>query len=81
LLEIDEIRFILNSLAITVENPKGLMQKIWIWLILLCCLRGGDAKRLKASWLKELDNSGMLLELPKEKNYAKGIKDLYAEFG
>ncbi|KAF0515324.1 zinc finger mym-type protein 2-like: PROVISIONAL [Gigaspora margarita] len=35
----------------------------------------------KASWLKELDNSGMQLELAKEKNYAGGIKDPYAEAG
>ncbi|CAG8533610.1 17862_t:CDS:2 [Cetraspora pellucida] len=80
-LEIDEIKFILNSHATTVENPKGLMRRIWIWLTLLCCLRGGDTKRLKASWLKELDDGGMLLELPKEKNHAGGIKDPYAESG
>ncbi|CAG8747951.1 7092_t:CDS:2, partial [Cetraspora pellucida] len=35
----------------------------------------------KASWLKELENGGMQLELPKEKNHAGGIKDPYAEAG
>ncbi|CAG8778176.1 7060_t:CDS:2, partial [Cetraspora pellucida] len=80
-LEIDEIKFIVNSPAMTVENPKGLIFRIWIWLTLLCCLRGGDAKRLKASWLKELDDGGMLLELSKKKNYAGRFKDLYAESG
>ncbi|CAG8812761.1 34550_t:CDS:2, partial [Gigaspora margarita] len=55
LLEIDEIKFILNSSAVAVDN-------------------------LKASWLKELDDSGMQLELTKEKNYTRGIKDLYVEF-
>ncbi|KAF0535457.1 zinc finger mym-type protein 2-like: PROVISIONAL [Gigaspora margarita] len=35
----------------------------------------------KASWLKELDNSVMQLELSKEKNHASGIKDPYAEAG
>ncbi|CAG8764698.1 11218_t:CDS:2, partial [Racocetra fulgida] len=43
--------------------------------------KGGDAKRLKASWIKELDNGGMQLELPKEKNHAGGVKDPYAEAG
>ncbi|KAF0536906.1 Zinc finger MYM-type protein 2-like: PROVISIONAL [Gigaspora margarita] len=80
-LEIDEIKFVLNSPAVAVDNPKGLMRRVWIWLTLLCCLRGGDAKRLKASWLKELDDGGMWLELPKEKNHAGGIKDPYAESG
>lgn len=80
-LEIDEIKFVLNSPAVAVDNPKGLMRRVWIWLTLLCCLRGGDAKRLKASWLKELDDGGMRLELPKEKNHAGGIKDPYAESG
>ncbi|KAF0454750.1 zinc finger mym-type protein 2-like: PROVISIONAL [Gigaspora margarita] len=79
-LEIDEIKFVLNSPAVAVDNPKGLMRRVWIWLTLLCCLRGGDAKRLK-SWLKELDDGGMQLELPKEKNHAGGIKDPYAESG
>ncbi|CAG8572243.1 17983_t:CDS:2, partial [Gigaspora rosea] len=41
--------------------------------------KGSDAKHLKASWLKELDNGGMQLELPKQKNHAGGIKDPYAE--
>ncbi|CAG8610256.1 872_t:CDS:2, partial [Racocetra persica] len=41
--------------------------------------KGGDAKHLKASWLKELENGRMQLELPKKKNYAGGIKDPYAE--
>ncbi|CAG8615771.1 15241_t:CDS:2 [Gigaspora rosea] len=81
LLEIDEIKFILNSSAVAIDNPKGLMRRVWIWLTLLCYLRGGDAKRLKASWLKELDDNGMRLELPKEKNHAGGIKDPYAESG
>ncbi|CAG8667939.1 11962_t:CDS:2, partial [Racocetra fulgida] len=63
-LEIDEIKFILNSPTTAVDNPKG-----------------GDAKRLKISWLKELDNDGMLLELSKEKNYMGGIKDPYTESG
>ncbi|KAF0336272.1 zinc finger mym-type protein 2-like: PROVISIONAL [Gigaspora margarita] len=80
-LEIDEIKFILNSPAVAVDNPKGLMRRVWFWLTLLCCLRGGDAKRLKASWLKELDDDGIRLELPKEKNHAGGIKDPYAESG
>ncbi|RIB21987.1 hypothetical protein C2G38_2175095 [Gigaspora rosea] len=43
--------------------------------------KGSDAKHLKASWLKELDNGGMQLELPKQKNHAGGIKDPYAEAG
>ncbi|CAG8780265.1 7240_t:CDS:2, partial [Cetraspora pellucida] len=42
-------------------------------------LDGRDTKRLKASWLKELDDGSMLLELSKEKNYAEGIKDPYAK--
>ncbi|CAG8747748.1 23737_t:CDS:2, partial [Cetraspora pellucida] len=33
----------------------------------------------KASWIKELDNRGMQLELPKEKNHAGRVKDPYAE--
>ncbi|KAF0455970.1 Zinc finger MYM-type protein 2-like: PROVISIONAL [Gigaspora margarita] len=78
---IDEIKFILNSSAVAVDNPKGLIRRVWIWLTLLCCLRGGNAKWLKASWLKELDDGGMRLELPKEKNHARGIKDPYAESG
>ncbi|CAG8709420.1 8952_t:CDS:2 [Gigaspora margarita] len=57
-LEIDKIKFILNSPAVAVNNPKGLMRK-----------------------LKELDDNGMQLELPKEKNHTGGIKDLYAESG
>ncbi|CAG8855691.1 28249_t:CDS:1, partial [Gigaspora margarita] len=73
-LEIDEIKFILNSLAVAVDNPKGLIRRVWIWLTLLCCLKCGDAKRLKVSWLKELDDGGMWLELPKEKNHAGGLK-------
>ncbi|KAF0387358.1 Zinc finger MYM-type protein 2-like: PROVISIONAL [Gigaspora margarita] len=60
-LEIDEIKFILNSPAVAVDNPKGPM--------------------LKASWLKELDDDGMRLELPKKKNHARKIKDPYAESG
>ncbi|CAG8738618.1 16890_t:CDS:2, partial [Racocetra fulgida] len=39
------------------------------------------AKWLKASWLKELDDDDMQLELSKEKNHAEGIKDPYAESG
>ncbi|CAG8839649.1 37009_t:CDS:2, partial [Gigaspora margarita] len=69
-LEIDEIKFILNSSAVAVDNPKGLIRRVWIWLTLLCCLRDGDAKRLKASWLKELDDESY-----------RGIKDPYAESG
>ncbi|CAG8750605.1 24764_t:CDS:2, partial [Racocetra persica] len=41
-------------------------------------IKDEDAKR---SWLNELDDGGMLLELPKEKNHAGGIKDPYAESG
>ncbi|CAG8823238.1 11804_t:CDS:2, partial [Dentiscutata erythropus] len=62
-------------------NKNRLLRRVWIWLSLLCCLRGGDAKRLKASWIKELDNGEMQLELPKEKNHAGGVKDPYAEAG
>src|SRR5690348_11455924 len=80
-LEADEIKFLLNSPATSTNDPKGLLRRVWLWVSLLCCLRGGDAKRLKASWFKELDNGGMQLELPKEKNHAGGIKDPYAEAG
>jgi hypothetical protein len=80
-LEIDEIKFILNSPATTIDTPKGLLRRVWIWLTLLCCLRGGDAKRLKASWIIEMDDGGIKLELPKEKNHAGGIKDPYAVSG
>ncbi|CAG8451654.1 4845_t:CDS:1 [Gigaspora rosea] len=34
---------------------------------------------VKVSWLKKLDDGGMWLELPKEKNHAGGIKYQYAE--
>ncbi len=80
-LETDEIRFILNSPTTTTDTPKGLLWRVWIWITLLCCLRGGDAKWLKASWIKEMDDGGMQLELPKEKNHAGGIKDPYAVSG
>ncbi|CAG8765404.1 14398_t:CDS:2 [Cetraspora pellucida] len=70
-LETEEIKFLLDSPVITINTPKGFLRRVWIWLSLLCCLRGGDAKRLKASWIKELDNGGMQLELPKEKNHAR----------
>ncbi|CAB4382193.1 unnamed protein product [Rhizophagus irregularis] len=43
--------------------------------------QGGDAKRLKASWIIEMDDGGIKLELPKEKNHAGGIKDPYAVSG
>ncbi|CAG8810168.1 24810_t:CDS:2, partial [Gigaspora margarita] len=43
-------------------------------------IKGGDAKQLKASWLKELDDSSMRLELPKEKNYASICKDAKLDF-
>jgi len=43
-LEIDEVKFILNSLATKTDTPKSLLQRVWVWLTLLCCLRGGDAK-------------------------------------
>ncbi|CAG8657575.1 3582_t:CDS:1 [Dentiscutata erythropus] len=65
----------------TVDNSKDFMQRAWIWLTLLCYLKGKDTKKLKVSWLKELDNGGMQLELSKEKNHAEGIKDLYAKSG
>ncbi|RIB24238.1 hypothetical protein C2G38_2285269 [Gigaspora rosea] len=65
-LEVDEIKLILDSPATSTNNPKGLLRRVWLWVSLLCCLRGGDAKSLKASWLKELDNGGMQLKLPKE---------------
>jgi integrase len=80
-LEIDEIKFILNSPVTKTDTPKGLLRRVWIWLTLLCCLRGGDAKRLKASWIIEMDDGGIKLELPKEKNHAGGIKDPYAVSG
>ncbi|CAG8623990.1 25584_t:CDS:2 [Gigaspora rosea] len=57
-LEVDEIKLILDSPATSTNNPKGLLRRVWLWVSLLCCLRGGDAKSLKASWLKELDNAG-----------------------
>ncbi|RIB04217.1 hypothetical protein C2G38_2284867 [Gigaspora rosea] len=60
-LEVDEIKLILDSPETSTNNPKGLLQRVWLWVSLLCCLRGGDAKHLKASWLKELDNGGMQL--------------------
>ena len=44
----------LNSAATATDAPKGLLRRVWIWLTLLCCLRG-DAKRLKASWISEMD--------------------------
>ncbi|RIB15503.1 hypothetical protein C2G38_2192223 [Gigaspora rosea] len=66
-LESEEIKFLLNSLATLIDNPKGLLHRVWIWLLLLYCLKGGDAKQLKASWLSELSNGRMRLELPKEK--------------
>ncbi|CAG8576713.1 972_t:CDS:2 [Racocetra persica] len=80
-LDTEEIKFILDSPATATDTPKGLLRRVWIWLSLLCCLRGGDAKRLKASWPKELDNGGMRLELPNEKNHAGEIKDPYSEAG
>ncbi|KAF0409668.1 zinc finger mym-type protein 2-like: PROVISIONAL [Gigaspora margarita] len=80
-LEVNEIKLILDSPATSTNNPKGLLQRVWLWVSLLCCLRGSGAKRLKASWLKELDNGGMQLGLPKEKNHASGIKDPYAKAG
>ncbi|CAG8850720.1 4018_t:CDS:2, partial [Gigaspora margarita] len=56
LLESEEIKFLLNSLATLINSPIGLLYRVWIWLSLLCCLKEGDAKRLKASWLSELSN-------------------------
>ncbi|GES95582.1 zinc finger MYM-type protein 2-like [Rhizophagus clarus] len=81
LLKIDEIKFILNSPVTKTDTPKGLLQRVWIWLTLLCYLRSGDAKRLKASWIIEMNNGGIKLELPKEKNHTGGIKDPYAVSG
>ncbi|CAG8824112.1 19290_t:CDS:2, partial [Gigaspora margarita] len=81
LLKIDEIKFILNSPAVAVDNPKGLMQRVWIWLTLLYCLRDGDTKRLKAFWLKKLDDDSIRLKKLKEKNHTRRIKDLYTESG
>ncbi|KAF0344992.1 zinc finger mym-type protein 2-like: PROVISIONAL [Gigaspora margarita] len=49
LLKIDEIKFILNSPAMAVDNPK--------------------------------DDNDMRLELPKEKNHGRRIKDPYTESG
>ncbi|CAG8749716.1 21584_t:CDS:2, partial [Rhizophagus irregularis] len=51
-LEIDEIKFILNSPVTKTDTPKGL--------------------------LRRMDDGGIKLELPKEKNHAGGIKDPYA---
>ncbi|CAG8605968.1 17051_t:CDS:1, partial [Funneliformis caledonium] len=38
---------------------------------------GDDVKRLKTSWIIKIDDDGIKLELLKEKNYARRIKDLY----
>ncbi|CAG8814610.1 23733_t:CDS:2, partial [Dentiscutata erythropus] len=66
-------RYVLRSFIVTKEET--------ILLTVEGSNESGDAKWLKASWLKELDNSGMRLELPKEKNHVGGIKNPYAEFG
>ncbi|CAG8790347.1 22969_t:CDS:2, partial [Dentiscutata erythropus] len=76
-LETDEIKLLLDSLATSINDPKGFIQWVWLWLSLLCCLRGNNAKHLKASCLKELENSRMQLGLSKEKNNADGIKNPY----
>ncbi|CAG8719388.1 10572_t:CDS:2, partial [Funneliformis caledonium] len=44
-------------------------------------LKGGNTKRLKASWIIEMDDGRIKLELPKEKNHAGGIKDPYTASG
>jgi len=76
-LELSEIKTILDSPSMQTDTPKGLTRRVWVWLTLLCNLRGGDSKRLKNSWIILNEDHSIEVNIPREKNNAGGSKNPY----
>ncbi|CAG8656033.1 4496_t:CDS:2, partial [Cetraspora pellucida] len=72
----NEIIQILNHEDLLQDTSTAITYRVYFWLCLLCGLHGGDAKQLQYDHVKENDSNGLTVTIPREKNYAGGLKNL-----
>src|SRR3954451_13088008 len=68
----NEIRLILNHEAISPDNPEGLLRRVFLWICLFGCPRGGEHYNLTIDQFDDTER-GLIFKKYHQKNDQGGI--------
>jgi hypothetical protein len=68
----DEIRLILNHEAMSPDNPEGLLRRVFLWICLFGCPRGGEHYNLTIDQFEDTER-GLIFKKYHQKNDQGGI--------
>ncbi|EXX67846.1 hypothetical protein RirG_110650 [Rhizophagus irregularis DAOM 197198w] len=69
----DELKIILDHDAVSFNNPEGLLRRVFLWICLLGCPRGGEHYNLLINQFEDTDN-GFIFKKFHQKNDQGGLE-------